>query len=125
MRTVFQDSSLPRDGRVLVRKVAKAFDQFTFESAQKTLQLATISTKLKEKSVTKRTRVRVDSNTTFASIKEIKEAQDRAAKLQEEWDRRDRAKEAQLASEAIMKMNFQSLCSEWHVNDVVGVVDTE
>jgi len=81
--------------------------------------------KLKEKGVTRRTRVHVDSNTTFAGIKEIKEAQDRAARLQEEWDRRDRAREAQLASEAITKMDFQSLCSEWHINDVVGVVDTE
>jgi len=69
--------------------------------------------------------VRVDLNTTFAGIQEIKEAQGRAAKLQEEWDRTDRVKEAQLASEAIAKIELQSLCSQWHVNDVGGAVDRE
>ena len=63
--------------------------------------------------------INIDSNKTFASIVEIREAQERVTERQEAWNRVDRYRQAQTASEELQRTQFTSLCIEWHVNDVV------
>lgn len=123
IESVLGDISLQRDARILIRKTAKVIDQFTWKSTEQSLQLTRLSTALKDKTTKKRTRVDIDSNKVFATINEIKKAQDRVIQRQEEWDRIDRVKQAQLTSEALRKSEFTSLCIEWHVNDAVGAVN--
>lgn len=107
-----------RESRLFVQKIGKAFDQFTYQLTEQSLQIHSLSTQLQERKGRKRTKVLIDSNSTFASIKSIKESQERIAAQQEAWNRVDRSKEAQKLSQALQKTQLESLCTNWHVNEV-------
>ena len=108
-----------REARLVIQKAAKALDQLIVQTSRQSLQIDSLSTVLQNKRPAKRSKVNIDSNKTFASIVEIREAQERATERQEAWNRVDRCRQAQTVSEELQRTQFTSLCIEWHVNDVV------
>jgi hypothetical protein len=121
IRDRYRDIALDRDLRTIVGKTAKAIDQLTWENTSKSLEIRRLSVLLEQVRPTKRVKVVIDSNQTFASIQQIKEAQDQAEALQARWNQVDREKEAQIASIAIQRVEFSALCHEWQLTgDVVG-----
>lgn len=120
-RNLFDAIPPHRDARILLRKAAKAIDQLTLQSINQSLQINQLSVTLEAKNSTKRAKVTIDSNNTFASILDIKKAQDRAIARTNDWNKIDRDRQAQLVSQALQNTQFTSLCHEWHVNDTNGV----
>jgi hypothetical protein len=121
IRTQYRDIVSDRDLRTIVNKTAKAIDQLTWENTSKSLEIRRLSVLLEHVRPAKRVRVIVDSNKTFASIREIKEAQDRAEARQAQWNQIDREEEAQIASIALSEARLESLYHQWHlIDDVVG-----
>jgi hypothetical protein len=121
IRDRYRDIALDRDLRTIVGKTAKAIDQLTWENTSKSLEIRRLSVLLEQVRPTKRVKVALNSNQTFAAIEQIKEAQDRAQAFQAQWNKIDREEEAQIASIAIQRVEFISLCHEWQLSsNVVG-----
>ena len=119
--SVIRDLPNQREARLVIQKTAKAIDQLVVQASRQSLQIDSLSVVLQDQKPTKRTKVAIDSNKTFASIVEIREAQERVTERQEMWNRVDRVQQAKKVSEQLQKTEFNSLCIEWHVNDVGGV----
>lgn len=73
----------------------------------------------------KKRKIPIDTNQLFASIETIKAVQDEQQRCQEEWDRKDRAKEARHTANEMEVDGMSQLQHEFHINTIAWDRNTD
>jgi hypothetical protein len=109
--------SIPRPVRWLLSKTGKAFDNLHHLHSQDSLQLQGQQKKIDELANKRQKKVAIDCNQVFANITKIKEAQDEASRLKENWEQRDRALEARRTANMMLANEMARFQHQFHVLD--------
>lgn len=119
LRLISQQESISRSVRTFLQKAGKAIDQFHVQEAISTQKLSAYEIKMSELNQKKRRKIQIDANQQFASIETIKAVQDAQQRHQDEWNSKDRAKEARKTANEMIARDITQFQHEFHINAVV------
>jgi DDE superfamily endonuclease/Tc5 transposase DNA-binding domain/helix-turn-helix, Psq domain len=119
LRSISQQESISRPVRILLQKTGKAIDQFHVQQAVAEQKLSAYEMKISELHQKKRRKIPIDANKLFASIETIKAVQDEQQRHQDEWDSKDRAREARKTANEMIARDITQFQHQFHINSVV------
>ena len=103
-----------RDVRTLFRKAGKKLSNLQFENAKHSLQIQKQTKIISDYNAKKQKKLLIDSNKQFTGIEEVIEVQARADRLQTEWERIDRQREAREQSNLLVESEMQAVTNARH-----------
>ena len=117
--TILRGNHDDRTIRLLFAKAGKTMTTLQFENAKQGLLLAKQNKLVEEQRVSKRRRVAIDANDTFADIESIIAAQQQLEAQKARWEHLDRLKEARDSSNLLIQAGMEAFLLEWHASDLI------
>jgi hypothetical protein len=119
IHSISSKEAISRPVRTLLWKATKGFDKLHSANAQGSLQLAAQARKITELANKKKKKVAINYNKVFANIATIKAAQEEQERVQAEWNRRDKVKEARRTANVMIANQVAVFQHEFHINTLV------
>ena len=110
-----------RSVRLLVQKASKTIDSYTFDSARMNCLIVSQESQLSHLKNKRKKKIAIDVNEQFANIEDIVRVQEEIERRRDEFDRKDRAKEARQTADMLVRQGMTSLLHQFHVADSVDV----
>ena len=123
IRVLDSNENLSRGTRLLFRKTSKTFKQLYIEKTRNSVELNVKKRQIERLENKRRKKIQVDPNESFVNIENIKRVKDEQRRNEEEYQRKDRQKEAAATSAALVQSDMESFMTQFHVME--GFVDVE
>ena len=104
-----------------MQKVSKTIDSYTFDLARMNRLIVSQESQLSHLKNKRKKKIAIDVNEQFANIEDIVRVQEEIERCRDEFDRKDRAKEARQTADMLVRQGMTSLLHQFHVADSVDV----